>query len=132
MNIVKREYHPNGVVSYEETASGHQTYFNEQGKTIKKGFCNRISAIFEYDEKGRLMAWQHTGYAKYRREHSSDGKQIREWEEDGKYDAIMEYDDAGNLIHFFDKVNPSSERWYGYDADGKRIYTWDSNGNPVD
>lgn len=121
MNIVKREYHPNGTVSYEETASGRQTYYNEQGKTIKEGFGNRVTAVFEYDEKDRLVAWEHIGHGTCRREYSSDGRLIREWSEDGRYDGRWEYDDAGHIIHFYDVTNPSKEKWYEYDTDGKPI-----------
>lgn len=118
MTVIKREYHPNGVVAFEETRSGHKTYFNERGQKIRGEFFNQVD-VFDYNEDGLLVHWKYAFGKDCWREYDECNRLIREWA-DGGYDGRWEYDEKGRVTRFYDVTNAISPAWYVYDDNGVR------------
>jgi YD repeat-containing protein len=119
MTVIKREYHPNGVVSFEETQSGHKTYFNESGKKIRHEFLDQVD-VWNYNEDGLLTHWKHAFDKDCWREYDENNRLIREWQ-DGGYDGRWEYDDKGRIARFYDVTDASRSCWYVYNNDDKLL-----------
>ena len=119
MTIIKKEFHPNGNIAFEETRSGFKHYYNERGQKVRSEFFNQVD-IWDYNEDGQLIHWKHAHGKDCWREYDENGRLIREWE-DGGYDGRWEYDEKGRISCFYDITNTESPAWYVYDDNNTLI-----------
>lgn len=114
--------------------------FDDEKRVLSAEYVEALSAqttsyspLYKYDDKGRVC-YKETNNGNYKTwiEYDNDNRVVHERIDNGLLGngySYYEYDDHGNLTHYYNSETKYTEYWQKFDENDHRIYFRDNNGN---